>query len=196
MTVVSLHGYATNLSDVILRELSAAVSSLGRYQSHFTIEVNGEMIDFVGRYAVDGERYMLSVPGGVTYGDTLMRYTIDSVNRMVVVERVVDTTPMLTSNPARAFTSLDQLFSSTLKSDDGEHYTLSLRPKGKITLFQRAEVCISQKSYLPLSVSYKDSGDQVIIHLGEFVHSVDKRLIPDSFDSLVYPSDYEVIDLR
>ncbi len=189
-------GYASEQSDGLLRDLSAAIKSLGRYEARFTIESNGDLLDFVGRYAIDGERYMLDISGAVIYGDSRVRYTVDSLKREVIVERVTDDTPMLTSNPARAFTSLDEIFSSTLKSSDGGYYTLSLRPKGKITLFQRAELRISQDSSLPTMVSYRASGDQVVIRLSDFAPIAEDTLIPRVLDAAIYPAGYEVIDFR
>lgn len=63
--------------EVRLRDLIHAMRELGNYEVAFEMEVNGERMDFVGLYEVDGERYSLSMPEQMIVGDSAVRYTID-----------------------------------------------------------------------------------------------------------------------
>ncbi|MFR9620508.1 MAG: hypothetical protein SNH63_04705 [Rikenellaceae bacterium] len=181
--------------EVRLRDLTRAMRELTSYRVTFEMAVNGERMDFVGGYIVVGDRYQLTMPGQVILGDSLVRYTIDDNNGEVVVERVdPSSVPMVISNPARAFTVLDQAFAASLKFTGSEYYTLWLRPKMGDPIVRVAELQISHKSHLPMSIAYTShEGDRVEVTLDI---TQDSTLVIQPLDSTLYPSGYEVIDFR
>lgn len=173
----------------LLQRLTNAIESLGSYEALFSLSVNGESINYDGRYEVDGEQYMLSTPGMMIYGDSSVRYSVDSLQQEVVIEYVVGA-PMIVSNPARAFTTLDQVFDARMKYFGDEYYIIKLTPKVKDKILQSSELTLSRESNLPLSVSYRSDDDEVVIDI-QSINSIDCASIPIS-----YPEDYEVIDFR
>ncbi|MFR9564795.1 MAG: hypothetical protein SNG14_04610 [Rikenellaceae bacterium] len=127
--------------DELLRDISLAIKSLGCYDVAFAIsteasgkanseqngEANVEAIE--GSYTVDEERYRLDLSGFMIYGSKGVRYSVDSVNREVVIEQLDEALPMVIVNPAKAFIGLDDEFYSEVVSEDNESVTLKLQPK-------------------------------------------------------------------
>ncbi len=176
----------------VLHELTTAIESLGSYEATFSVVVNGEHGGYSGCYGVDSrsERYVLWLPGILIFGDSEVRYTVDSLQREVVVEPISDMAPMVISNPARAFTMLDRSFTAQMKYSGAEYYTLKLTPKVRDRILDSSELQISRKDHLPIEVLYRSEGDEIVIHIDD-IRSVEQILIPDS-----YPDNYEVIDFR
>ncbi|MFI3269897.1 MAG: hypothetical protein R3Y34_05830 [Rikenellaceae bacterium] len=212
--------------DELLRDMSLAIKSLGCYDVAFAIsteasgkanseqngEANVEAIE--GSYTVDEERYRLDLSGFMIYGSKGVRYSVDSVNREVVIEQLDEALPMVIVNPAKAFIGLDDEFYSEVVSEDNESVTLKLQPKKEsvtlrsqpkkesVTLRSQPkkesvkgvamelQLKISRETNLPKSITYNADNESINIEVKSFTKSNTK------LSKIAIPTEYEVIDLR
>ncbi len=178
--------------DELLRDMSLSIKSFGCYDVSFAIstETGGEAIE--GSYTVDEERYRLDLSGFMIYGSKGVRYSVDSVNREVVIERLDEALPMVMVNPAKAFIGLDGEFHSEVVSEDKESVTLKLQPKKESLkgVVMELQLRVDRETKLPKSIAYNAENESINIEVRSFTKS-DTKL-----SKIAIPKEYEVIDLR
>ncbi len=199
---ISLSAAAEREGGELLRELSENISKLGRYEVNFSIDMKSQESSVTGSYHVDAERYMLDISGAQIYGDGEVRYSVDSANKEVVIERLEGSMPMIILNPAVAFISLDKYFDAEVivrqkVVESGiEVILIDLRPKqdGENSLKMEGSVlALNSDTKLPCSIAYAVDGEIVTVLVTSIKPT--EKLIP-SLSEIEYPAEYEIIDLR
>ncbi len=179
--------------DELLRELSQSIEQLGRYEVNFILRVSEQASVSSGNYLVDSQRYILSLSGFKIYGDNSLRYSVDQMNREVVIERMESSMPMIVVNPASAFVELDRYFNASVQKSDAAVIQIRLEPKRRSTLVEGATLLLDAQSKLPREVIYLADGDEVRVVIESIVST--EQQIP-MLEEIGYPDEYEVIDLR
>ncbi len=200
--VLSPRALVASTGDDLLRELSNNISKLGCYEVSFSIEMTAQHREVTGRYIVDEHRYSLDMSGLRIYGDAKTRYSIDAENHEVVIERLDGSIPMLILNPALAFIALDRHFDARViaKQEASDHseelIVLELKPKSNIASsleIDSSVLALDGLTKLPSSIGYMVDGEIIRIKVNSIMQS-DMTIPP--FDSIDYPAEYEIIDLR
>ena len=171
-----------------MRRLAAVMESMKSYTVDFKAEAGDESIR--GRYAVDADRYHISVAGNEVYGDDRVRREIDVRKREIVVDAADTTSRNLLTNPTRGFRFLGDDYRARLESESGDRATILLTPtvKGAVGTIS---VTLSTSDMHPCRICYDTEGESVTI----FIESIGKGAEVPEFNAANYP-DFEIIDFR
>lgn len=175
----------------LLSDMAAAIEGLGRYEVRFIISMGGAAAAVDGYYLVDGDRFFLSIADQQIFGDGAERCSVNHNLREVVLERLPDdeSQSLVVVNPVAAFTELAQEFEAVVEAADGETTTLLLTPKTSDGIVDRSLLEIDNTTHLPRSISYEAEGDEISL--------VILSILPTEENvDMIYPADYEVIDIR
>lgn len=171
-----------------MRRLAGAMESMKSYTVDFKAEAGDESIR--GRYAVDADRYHISVAGNEVYGDDRVRREIDIRKREIVVDAADTTSRNLLTNPTRGFRFLGDDYRARLESESGDRATILLTPTAKGAV-GTISVTLSTSDMRPHRICYDTEGESVTI----FIESIGKGAEMPEFNAANYP-DFEIIDFR
>lgn len=171
-----------------MRKLVSSMESMGSYTVCFTAKAGDENIS--GRYAVDADRYYISVAGNEVYGDDSIRCEVDASKREIVVDSADMSSPNILTNPTRGFRFLETDYTPRLESESAGSAAITLVPKNKGAAGTITITC-STADIRPRQIVYNTEGESVTIVVESIAKGAD---VPD-FDAVNYP-DYEIIDFR
>ena len=174
-----------------IEALAAEFRAKSAYEVDFEVAV-GEY-STRGSYAVEGERYRLTLGDAEVYGDGAVRYEIDNRRREVTINLVDATSRNMLDNPVHAFDFLGSEYAPTLVSEhDGATVVMlapaagNAAPAGSITL------TLSTAGLQPRSICYDFDGERIAVRIDRIGAP---RPAFSAFDRADY-ADYEWIDFR
>lgn len=162
------------------------------YRVQFEVEYGRNRI--CGLYEVAGEDYYISIEEQELFGDSKVKYEVFNSRKEVLIDTVSpDFDGNLLSNPAVAFSSIRDHYTSKQLSNDGVTATFELTPSvPSVNSIETIELTINNSTILPEYIVYNFGGEKVVIK----VVSIEKLTSTiTSYSSSNY-SDYEVIDFR
>lgn len=182
---------AASRADEILEKLAAGFRAMDGYEVDF--QVTAGEYRTRGRYAVEGERYYLTLGDAEVYCDGATRCEIDNARREVTMDVVDTASRNILSNPAHAFDFLGTAYAASLAWEcDGEAAVMLTPTDRKTATSGTVTVTLSTATMRPLSLTYDYEGERVEIAIGR-IAPLDKPL--ETFDKGAYAG-YEFIDFR
>lgn len=182
---------AAGRASEIIDKLASGFRSMGAYSVSFDVASN----DFAthGNYAVDGERYYMTLGDAEVFCDGKTRWEVDNRRREVTLSGVDAQSRNILNNPVHAFDFLGSEYTPSLAWEKEGRAAVTLTPvsmsaaaTGTIT------VTVSTASMRPLSLAYEYDGGGVGITVG----GVAPLKTPlKTFDKKNYTG-YEFIDFR
>ena len=173
-----------------IEQLAQSVRALGNYAVRFTI-VSGDYSS-TGEYTVGGEEYHLLFAQYEAFGDAKLRYEVDHSRREVVIDKVLEESYNLLTNPSTAFDSLGEAFSVQSVERNGEGVVLLLEPKHKAAQSVVISLTLDVKTHLPKSIIYNPSGESIRIDINNIAKS---NTAPKRYQAAAF-NGYEMIDFR
>lgn len=182
---------AASRADEILEKLAAGFRAMGSYEVDFQVTAGEYRAG--GRYAVEGERYSLTLGDAEVFCDGATRYEIDNARREVTMDEVDTTSRNLLNNPVHAFDFLGTAYTASLAWERGGQAAVTLTPSDKQAAASgTVTVAVSTATMRPLSLTYNFDGERVEVTI-ERIAPLDKPL--ETFDKGAYAG-YEFIDFR
>ena len=126
------------------------------------------------------------------FGDAKLRYEVDHSRREVVIDKVLEESYNLLTNPSTAFDSLGEAFSVQSVERNGESVVLLLEPKQKAAQSVVISLTLDVKTHLPKSIIYNPSGKSIRIDINNIAKS---NTAPKRYQAAAF-NGYEMIDFR
>lgn len=175
----------------IVKGLADAFGAMEGYTVSFAVTAGEHTSQ--GRYAVEGERYYLTLGDAEVFSDGALRYEVDNRRREITIDRVDTRSRNILNNPVRAFDFLGSDFRSELLWERGGRAAVVLTPVAESgTAVGRITVTVSTASMRPLVLTYDYDGERIGVMI-ESVGPLDGPL--RRFDRADYAG-YEFIDFR
>lgn len=175
----------------LLAGLSGGFRAMNGYAVAFTVTAD-ELLSR-GRYAVEGERYYLTLGDAEVFSDGALRYEVDNRRREITVDRVDTSSRNILGNPVHAFDFLDSAYGSELLWERDGRAAVALTPVAESgTAVGRITVTVSTASMRPLALTYDYDGERIDVTV-ERIDPLDGPL--RRFDRADYAG-YEFIDFR
>lgn len=158
------------------------------YEVSFVME--GDGLAVVGRYAVSGDRYRITLPEAEVWGEATVRYEVDHRRKTITLMPVDTTAVNLLDNPTRAFDFVATAYPSRLVSQGDDEAVVELTTAEEPLTLVRLTLALPDVR--PKQVRYEIDGIGVDLRI-ERIASLDQPL--PAFSPARYP-DYEVVDFR
>lgn len=182
---------AAGRADEILEKLAAGFRAMGPYEVDFQVTAGEYRAD--GRYAVEGERYYLTLGDAEVFCDGATRCEIDNRRREITVDEVDASSRNILNNPAHAFDFLGTAYSAALAWERDGQAAVTLTPTDRQTAASgTVTVTVSTATMRPLSLAYDYDGERVTVAILR-IEPLDGPL--ETFDKGAYAG-YEFIDFR
>lgn len=175
----------------IVKGLADTFREMKGYAVSFAVTAGGHTSQ--GRYAVEGERYYLTLSDAEVFGDGALRYEVDNRRREVTVDRVDTRSRNILNNPVRAFDFLGSDYASRLLWERDGRAAVRLTPVGQNpSAILHIDVVVSTSAMRPQSLTYDYDGERIEVA----VERIEPLAAPlRRFDRKAY-ADYELIDFR
>ncbi|MDE6045811.1 MAG: hypothetical protein K2G10_00725 [Alistipes sp.] len=132
------------------------------YEVAFEVAVGEQRV--AGSYAVEGERYYLTLGDAEVFADAATRYEADRRRREVTVAGVEAADRNLLNDPIHAFDFLDSGYRPALLWERGSEAAVSLTPAADAgALAGRITLVVDTRSMQPRSVAYDFDGETILI---------------------------------
>ena len=158
------------------------------YEATFVME--GEGLSIEGSYAVEGQRYCITLPEAAVWGEEGLRYEVDHRRKTVTLMPVETTSRNLLDNPAQAFdfAAADYRAEVVEERDGVVRLKLSTEADPLTTIY----LTLDGSTARPRAVRYEIDGIGVDLRLKTLKKSSDPLL---QFALSNY-AEYEVVDFR
>lgn len=182
---------AADRAGEILAALADGFRAMGAYEVTFTVAAGDNSV--TGDYAVDGERYRMTLADAEVFCDGEVRWEADNRRREVSVDKVDRESRNILDNPAHAFDFVGREYVPELLCERNGVAVVRLRPAAQgASPAGEVTVEVETASMHPRSLSYDYDGERVTVAV--------ERIAPLSsplggFDAGKYAG-YEFIDFR
>lgn len=176
--------------DEWLGRMQQAVQALGAYEVQFDLTASNDYAAS-GTCRVEGERYLIEMPGMRVFGDGKVRYEINDRTKEVVIDAVQEQSHNLLDNPVKAFDFVGEQYAVQLLAEQTELLKLRLTPRSD-GMVSTIEVTLDKRTALPTAVIYGAEDVQISVHINHFRKHSGK--LP-AFRKADFPG-YEWIDFR
>lgn len=191
LCALTLPTLAAGRAAEIIAQLSSGFRTMKGYSVAFTVTAGDYLSK--GNYAVEGDRYYLTLGDAEVFCDGETRYEVDNRRREVTVTGVDPSSRNILNNPTQAFDYLGSEYTPSLLWERDGKAAVLLTPLRKVTASSyKITVTVSLAPIRPESLSYDYDGEHVQIALGSITpQSTSIR----SFDRDKFAG-YEFIDFR
>ena len=162
--------------------------ALQPYEATFVME--GEGLSIEGSYAVEGQRYRITLPEAAVWGEEGLRYEVDHRRKSITLMPVETTSRNLLDNPAQAFdfAAADYRAEVVEERDGVVRLKLSTEADPLTTIY----LTLDGSTARPRAVRYEIDGIGVDLRLKTLKKSSD----PLPQFALSNYAEYEVVDFR
>ncbi|MFR9523140.1 MAG: hypothetical protein SNH94_01035 [Rikenellaceae bacterium] len=176
----------------IIGDVIDKLDRMSPYRVQFEVEYGKNRIG--GLYEVADENYYISIDEQELFGDSKVKYEVFNSRKEVLIDAVSpDYDGNLLSNPAVAFSSIRDHYTSKQLSDDGVAATFELTPSApSVNPIETIELTINSSTILPERIVYNLGGEKVVVK----VVSIEKLTSSITSYNIGNYLDYEVIDFR
>lgn len=183
---------AQDHADQIVVDMLDMVESYNPYK--VDIEVMYENTSISGYYEVDDMNYYIAIDQQELYGNQSVKYEVFNGRKEVIIDSVsVGYDGNILNNPATAFASIRDYYSSSIISEDDKTFLVSLSPRDNVdNPSDTIELIIEKSTMLPSKIIYKFGGTEVSIKIVN-IENIPSSITLYNSDKYV---DYEIIDFR
>ncbi|MFR9503126.1 MAG: hypothetical protein SNH73_01585 [Rikenellaceae bacterium] len=183
---------AQDHADQIVVDMLDMVESYNPYK--VDIEVMYENTSISGYYEVDDMNYYIAIDQQELYGNQSVKYEVFNGRKEVIIDSVsVGYDGNILNNPATAFASIRDYYSSSIISENDKTFLVSLSPRDNVdNPSDTIELIIEKSTMLPSKIIYKFGGTEVSIKIVN-IENIPSSITLYNSDKYV---DYEIIDFR
>ncbi len=188
---------ASDIIKKVRKKIDKVTLISAEFVQTFEWAIAGESRENTGKiYIGRKDAFRIQTPEQVIISDGKTVWTIDNVNRQVIIDNLDNSEDALL--PRQLFVRYEKDYRVSLagieKVQKHDCYHLILMPKNEDVYIQKLEVWINRKTWLTQKVSYLDANDNVTTYLIQNIQLLNQSQ-KDLFRYTEQP-DFEVIDMR